>query len=202
MKNSGGNFESQALAAIILAAGNGSRFGGGKLMARLPNGERIIDVVMKKTVPIFDEYCCVVRRGDVELQHYLDQNQWRWVVADHAHEGMSQSLISGVDVFPNAAAWLFILADMPYVRPSTLVKLKKSLQEGSYQPSIVIPCCRGKVGNPVGLSGHFKLELEKLTGDVGARSIVTQYRDAQRIIDVEDEGILQDIDHPNDMVTP
>lgn len=192
--------DQQKPAAIILAAGRGSRFGGDKLMAKLPSGERIIDLVMNKTTQVFDDYCCVVRNGDVELQQYLDKKQWRWTVAHHASKGMSQSLICGVDAFPMASGWLFVLADMPYLLPSTLIKLRKSLVNDINKPRISIPCHTGKTGNPIGLSKHFKCELKKLTGDVGARSIVEQHRYARMLVDVEDSGIFHDIDHPHDIL--
>lgn len=200
MKNSRDHVEAKKPAAIILAAGRGSRFGGEKLMARLPSGEIVIDLVIKKTIQAFDDYCCVVRADDTNLQQHLDKNQWRWVIANRADEGMSQSLIRGMETFPKAAGWFFVLADMPYLLSSTFVKLRRSFIDSNYQPRIIVPCHKGKAGNPIGLSEHFKLDLGALKGDVGARSIVKQYRDARIFIDVEDAGIFHDIDHPNDMI--
>lgn len=202
MKNSRDHLEPKKPAAIILAAGKGSRFGGDKLMARLPNGEIIIDLVMKKVTQVFDDYCVVVRTDDISLQQHLDNNQWRWIIAKRADEGMSQSLICGIETFPMATGWFFVLADMPYLLSSTFEKLRKSFIDNNHRARIIIPCHKGKTGNPIGLSEHFKLNLEVLKGDVGARSIVEQYRDARILVNVEDAGIFHDVDHPNDMIDP
>ncbi|MGH1370936.1 MAG: nucleotidyltransferase family protein [Cellvibrionaceae bacterium] len=199
MNNRDDNQHQKKPVAIILAAGKGARFGGGKLMAKLPSGKRVIDRVVAKTIQEFDEYCCIVRKEDVELQQHLDRQQWRWVIADHADEGMSQSLICGIGVFPKATGWVFVLADMPYVLSSTLARLGETLRHNNDQPRIVIPRHQEKTGNPVGLSAHFKCELEKLKGDVGARSIVAQNQNSAVWIDVEDTGIFHDIDRPSDI---
>lgn len=199
MNNRDDNQHQKKPVAIILAAGKGARFGGGKLMAKLPSGKRVIDRVVEKTIQEFDEYCCIVRKEDVELQQHLDRQQWRWVIADHADEGVSQSLICGIGVFPKATGWVFVLADMPYVLSSTLAHLGETLRHNNDQPRIVIPRHQEKTGNPVGLSGHFKCELEKLKGDIGARSIVAQNQNSAVWIDVEDAGIFHDIDRPSDI---
>jgi len=190
---------SASAAAVVLAAGKGSRFGGDKLMAVLPTGERVIDAVMEKVTRVFSDYICVVRKDDSALQSHLQEKQWKWVIAEMADEGMSRSLNGGVDVFPNAAGWLFVLADMPFVLVPTLVTLKNSLENARDLPRIVIPQCYGRAGNPVGLSQCFGAELRRLSGDVGARSIVQRNAEAKLIIDVEDEGIFHDIDVPSDL---
>jgi molybdenum cofactor cytidylyltransferase len=186
--------------AVVLAAGKGSRFGGDKVMAILPSGERVIDVVMEKVARVFDDYVCVVRKEDHVLQHHLQEKQWQWVIAETAGEGMSHSLIGGLEVFPNAAGWLFVLADMPYVLESTFVTLKGSLEGSDHLPKIVIPHCSDQAGNPIGLSRHFGAELRQLSGDVGARSIVKKNSQSRLVVDVQDKGIFHDIDVPSDLV--
>lgn len=186
-------------AAVVLAAGKGSRFGGDKVMAILPSGERVIDVVMEKVTRVFDDYVCVVRKEDRALQHHLQEKQWQWVIAETAGEGMSQSLIGGLEVFPDAAGWLFVLADMPYVLESTFATLKGSLEGGDNLPKIVIPSCAGSAGNPIALSRHFGAELKQLSGDMGARSIVHNNINARLTVEVQDKGIFHDIDVPSDL---
>jgi len=91
------------------------------------------------------------------------------------------------------------LADMPFVLSSTLATLKDSLESSGDLPRIVIPQCYDRTGNPVGLSQCFGAELRRLSGDVGARSIVQRNAEAKLIISVMDEGIFHDIDVPGDL---
>ncbi|MDE2259940.1 MAG: hypothetical protein KGK17_06425, partial [Betaproteobacteria bacterium] len=57
---------------------------------------------------------------------------------------------------------------------------------------------RGQRGNPVGFSSHFREALMALRGDQGARRLLDVHRQEVCWLDVDDPGILLDIDVPND----
>jgi molybdenum cofactor cytidylyltransferase len=56
---------------------------------------------------------------------------------------------------------------------------------------------QGKRGNPVGFDRRHLPQLLALEGDQGARGILKQYPVQE--VDVDDAGILQDIDTPQDL---
>lgn len=98
---------------------------------------------------------------------------------------------------PGLCGWLVALADMPFIHVETLLVLAHALREGA---RVAVPMHNGKRGNPVVFSQACLPELMALTGDAGARSLLGA-ADVVRI-NVNDPGILRDIDTPQDLVTP
>jgi molybdenum cofactor cytidylyltransferase len=83
---------------------------------------------------------------------------------------------------------------MPHVQPSTIQSLKTVLEQGA---GIAAPIYRGKRGNPVGFSRQYLPQLLALEGDQGARGILKHYPVTE--VDVDDGGILRDVDTPADL---
>jgi hypothetical protein len=98
---------------------------------------------------------------------------------------------------PGTRAALVVLADQPFVRPETLNKLITYHEESRSQivtPQIVIPMYKGFRGNPVLLDHSVFPELQALSGDVGCRAIFGSHTENIRKLEVDDAGILLDID--------
>jgi len=66
---------------------------------------------------------------------------------------------------------------------------------------IAAPFHQGKRGHPVGFGKACHDALAALTGDEGAKTIVAANQDRVTRIDVDDAGILRDIDTREDMAT-
>ena len=88
-----------------------------------------------------------------------------------------------------------MLADMPAIKPETLLTVAKALR----RDNIVAPSFAGKRGHPVGFGRDFFREFSALRGDEGAKTIVVAHIDKLELVDVEDKGVLQDIDVPEDL---
>ncbi|HVL37716.1 MAG TPA: NTP transferase domain-containing protein, partial [Burkholderiales bacterium] len=89
------------------------------------------------------------------------------------------------------------LADMPFVRPSTIAAVREALAAGA---PLAAPYFRSRRGHPVGIAGGFHRELVALRGDEGARRLLAAHR--VRKIPVGDPGVLRDIDTPADLAPP
>lgn len=203
------------VAGVILAAGRGRRFGGNKLLARLPNGATVIAQTAQRMAAAVQAYVCVLREDDTLLQQHLQQLQIPWIVATQADAGMSQSLIAGIRHFPQADAWLIGLGDMPYVELATYQRLCQRWQEQSLLHTadergwIVVPgvAAEGQEsggqhlrrGNPVLFGCQFGPALCGLSGDVGGKAVLAAHSDRVLVEPVADRCILQDIDTPADM---
>jgi molybdenum cofactor cytidylyltransferase len=87
---------------------------------------------------------------------------------------------------------------MPYVLPATLEFLNARMDaaRADRQPCIVVPRFAGTAGHPVGFSRDFFAELIALTGDRGARAVIDAHSSLVQRIDVEDPGVVTDIDQP------
>jgi molybdenum cofactor cytidylyltransferase len=106
------------------------------------------------------------------------------------------SLAEGVRAASDAHGWVVALADMPYIRPDTVRVIARALAEGA---AIAAPAYRGARGHPVGFARRFFDELSALRGDAGARETLHAHPDWVTLYEVDDPGVLRDIDEPSDL---
>jgi molybdenum cofactor cytidylyltransferase len=120
------------------------------------------------------------------------------VVVNQAYgEGMSTSLRAGISALDQGSeAALFILGDQPFIRSQTMNHVIWAYRRD--QAQIVIPTFQGTRGNPVLLGRSVFSEVMALEGDVGCRAIFDKHLEGIAKVEVEDEGILLDIDDPDD----
>ncbi len=182
---------------ILLAAGSGSRFGGGKLLHRLPDGTPIGVASLRNLRKALPDVVTVVRAGDDELSELLESEGIAVTPCEDAHLGMARSLACAIRASMNAGAWVIALGDMPFVAPATISAVARQV---AHSGRIVVPAYRGERGHPVGFGSRYRGELLGLEGDEGARSVVKRHARDVEIIDCEDRGILRDIDTPDDAV--
>ncbi len=90
------------------------------------------------------------------------------------------------------AAILFLPVDIPEVTPKVVRALVESWCQ--FDAPLVLPASRGRTGHPALFSGVLLDELLEPDLAEGARTIVERHRADARIIEVDDEGILIDID--------
>lgn len=94
--------------------------------------------------------------------------------------------------FPHAV--LLLPVDMPLVQPGTVREVVEYWKSNPALP-MVRPAFKGESGHPVLFSGP---GLDLLAGDEplpqGARSVVDRFREEGRLVEVDDAGILVDID--------
>jgi molybdenum cofactor cytidylyltransferase len=189
------------IVGVLLAAGRGERFGGGKLLAPLPAGPNAgvaVGVAACRSLrAAVDEVIAVVRPGDPALVAALAGEGARVVVAARADDGMGASLAAGIAAADGTDAYVVALADMPWVTTATIRAVVEALRGGA---SIAAPRYRGRRGHPVGFAAAHRAELVALTGDQGARAIVEARASFVAFVDVDDAGVLADVDVPGDLV--
>jgi molybdenum cofactor cytidylyltransferase len=121
------------------------------------------------------------------------------VVCENAGEGMGASLACGVRAAGRRQGYLVALADMPFVRPSSIAAVRQALEAGA---PLAAPYFRARRGHPVGFAGAFHAELIDLRGDVGARKLLDEHEAKLVKIPVGDPGVIRDIDTPGDLAPP
>ena len=137
-----------------------------------------------------------VTRSDPELIVVLQNCGCEIVVNEHAEQGMGSSIAAGVAASFDASGWLIALGDMPSIRVDTVTAIADVLGSGA---RIVLPAMDGKRGHPVGFSALYRVRLQSLAGDTGAREIVNADASFVEEISVDDAGIFFDIDTRADM---
>jgi molybdenum cofactor cytidylyltransferase len=107
--------------------------------------------------------------------------------------GMGYSIAMGVMARADAGGWLILPGDMPLVRPSSLIAVARELT----QHPVVCAQHKGRRGHPVGFAAELYSELAVLSGDDGARRVVSRYPALG--LELDDPGVLVDIDTEDDL---
>ncbi len=190
---------SRDLEAIVLAAGAGARFGGGKLTAPWRGGV-LIDGALAAAFAAPVRSVVVVTGADPRVAGAArafaaqvgETARLRLAHAEDHAQGMAASLRAGVDALPpdTAGAFLF-LGDMPRIPPRILQPLADALAKGAVAAA---PAFEGRRGHPVLFGREMFSDLRALTGDAGARALLATL--GRRVVQIEssDAGVLFDVD--------
>lgn len=195
------------VAGVLLAAGQGTRFGGGKLVVPL-DGEPLVRHAAAMLVRAGVRELVVVTRPDdgaveAALAEVLECGpgspvQARIVVNPRAARGLGTSVAAGIaSLGPAAEAALVALGDQPRV-PDAVPRALLAAWRGTGAP-IVAPRYRGGVrGNPVLFDADVFRELARLDGDEGARTVIQRNADRVRLVDF-DMAMPVDVDTREDL---
>jgi molybdenum cofactor cytidylyltransferase len=185
------------LCAILLAAGASTRFGADKLLhPLLPSGTPLALAALNNLTAAMSRVIAVVRPESEQLSRLLSAGGAEIVTCENAESGIGASLACGVRAAQDCAGWVIALADMPRVRPQTILSVTRAIETGAL---IAAPHYRGTRGHPVGFSAALKQELLALSGDEGARSVIARHARQVQLIDCGDPGILADVDTSEDL---
>ena len=189
------------ITAIVLAAGQGSRF---RAEAGADQDKLLADCVGLDGVtrPVIEQVLRnlpggVVRRwlvtssersGVIRLARAYDCEV---LLLDSA--GMGDSIAAAVAVSGPADGWLVVLGDMPFIQPSSIERVIDGVEESV----IRVPVLDGQYGHPVAFGRAFGPGLMALSADRGGRSLFAQASVSEVL--VEDPGVLWDVDVPQSL---
>jgi molybdenum cofactor cytidylyltransferase len=182
-----------ACTGILLAAGQGSRFGADKLLQPLADGTPLALAAARHLHAALPHGIAVVADTGGELAGQLVQLGLQVVANPHAAQGMGTSIACGVAARPMARGWIIALADMPWIPSAVIRKVAGALAGGA---DIAAPVCQGRRGHPVGFAARHGAALQHLRGDAGARGIIAAHADSLQLIETTDHGVLLDVDTP------
>lgn len=188
----------QGVAALMLAAGYSRRFGGDKRRATLADGRSLLAASLALPCSMLEEVWLVLRPDESIKELGLPANI-KLVQHPLTAQGMGHSLAAGAERLladSDADSVAIFLADMPSIRRDSL----ESLFTHASANAIVLPSYQGKRGHPVLFGRAFWPQLATLNGDAGAKPVLQQHPEAVRIVELNDLGVLQDIDTPADLI--
>lgn len=188
------------VAAIVLAAGRGTRMPGCFKL--------LIEIDGRPLVLFAAEAACASRADPVVVVTGHRADEVRAALAGcgvtMAHNpdfasGLSTSLRSGLAAVPaDASAAVVLLADMPRVSARHVDRLIDAFVAHPRQP-IVVPAWAGHRGNPVLWPARLFGELAAIEGDVGGRALLDRHADEILEIPMPDDAVLRDVDGPADL---
>ncbi|MFG2904399.1 NTP transferase domain-containing protein [Kitasatospora sp. NPDC048286] len=187
------------VAALILAAGGGSRLGG-RPKALLRYGGR----------PLVEHAAAAVRAGGcADVTVVLGAQGDRVRATAHLpgcrlvgnpdwKQGMGTSLRAGLAALPpHASAALVMLVDTPGVTPAAVSRLLAAHRAGA---DLAAAAYDGRRGHPVLIGArHFAEAAAGARGDAGARALLTAHAAELVLVECADVAVPDDLDTPADL---
>ena len=181
------------IAAVVLAAGLARRMGRQKLLLNL-QGKPVVRWAVERLVPHVGDIVVVTGQDDAAIREALSGLSLRFAVNPSPQAGQGSSIAVGVAALPPwTQAALIALGDQPRV-PDAVVPALLAARERAGK-AIVAPVYQGAQGTPVLFTAQIFAELKALTGDAGARAVVTRH--PERV-----ERVSFDLPMPPDVDTP
>jgi molybdenum cofactor cytidylyltransferase len=181
------------IGCIVLAAGRSIRFGSDKRLADF-HGEPLLLHVLEHIPDVFSSLTVVLAPGDEALAEHIPRD-WQIVFARSAKAGMGFSVAEGLVTATDWDGAVIALADMPWIRQETWQAIRDAVEPDN----LVVPVYQGSRGNPAGIGRQFFNRLMEARGDYGARELFKSEAGKLRKLEVDDPGILRDIDIPADL---
>lgn len=186
------------VSAIVLAAGAGSRFGGGKLLAPYL-GRTLIEITLDglREAPV-DEIIVVVGKQAEELRSVCEPYGVRMVQNLDWEEGMSTSVWAGLTaVESDSRAVVVLLADQPLVGSEAVGRLVAAFVSGS---RVAVATYGGAPRNPVLFAREvWPLLEDDLSGDEGARKFIRRRPELVTEVPCDDVADPVDVDTVEDL---
>jgi CTP:molybdopterin cytidylyltransferase MocA len=179
------------VAGIVLAAGEGRRFGGPKAVV-VYDGERLVDRAVRL---LTDGGCApvVVVSGAAPLRvsgaTVVENPQWR--------TGMGSSLRAGLASVHGADAAVIVTVDTPWLGAEAVHRLRQAYAGGA---TVAVATYGGRRGHPVLIAGaHFEAVGRAAVGDVGARAFLAAHPELVTAVPCDGTGSPDDVDTPADL---
>jgi molybdenum cofactor cytidylyltransferase len=192
----------ETLCAIVLAAGQGSRYRHiagahrNKLLAQCAGRDgverAVLEHVLVSVSAVVDKIVLLTRPEYSSVAELGLRFGCEVVVLDSP--GMGDSIAAAVSAEPDHRGWLVVLGDMPFIHSDTL----KSVADSIAADAISVPVHQGRYGHPVGFGRGFGPSLMTLAGEKGAKRLFQGA--AVKELAVDDAGVLWDVDAPSALV--
>jgi molybdenum cofactor cytidylyltransferase len=189
------------IAGVILSAGASTRMGSSKALLDY-RGETFVG----RLVRVFSETCDPVvvvlgysaSRIQPHLENLRDKNLQPMIALNPAPErGQFSSMQTGLRSVPaDAEGFLFAPVDCPAFESSTVRQIVSVFATRDDGKLLVVPRFEGRRGHPVCAAKQIMDEMLALPPTASAREVIHAHVDETIYIDVNDPGILTDVDDP------
>ena len=188
----------KSIAAVVLAAGAGQRFGGGKLLAEVGGRPLIHHVLLNLADAPVDETVVVVGAEAARVREACEPFDVRVVENPDWAAGQSTSVMVGILACGSGArAAVVLLGDQPFVGEAAVDKLVDAFEGGA---RIAVATYGGRRRNPVLFAREvWPVLVEELSGDEGARSVLRRHPEI--VVEVACDGVAEptDVDTREDL---
>jgi len=190
--------------AVVLAAGSGSRFGGGKLVAPFRGKPLVTHAALAVAEAIgrglLAGGVAVLPERDAQLAWHLDLAGLRPIENPEAGTGLASSLrcgLAAIEDLPDAGAALIVLADQPFLRVEVIEALVAAWRKQGRSARPRYAARPDAPGHPVLLDRGLWHLARELTGDHGLGALLASRPEAMTTVDVS--GANPDVDTRGDL---
>lgn len=184
-----------AFTAIILAAGYSSRMGRFKPLLTLGDKSAVAWAAGAFRDGGVTDISVVTGHAGAELEPELRQLGVAILRNPAYDSGMYSSIRAAIaSLAPDVDACFLLPVDIPLIRPTTIAALSARYNDDG--PAVLYPRFAGKRGHPPLIARRLFDEILAGDGTGGLRALLARHDAAE--IDVADEGILLDMDTPED----
>ena len=185
--------DSSNVAAIVLAAGQSTRMGtDNKLLTELKSKTLLHHVLLNLQQSMVSDVIVITGHESEIVKSSIDNFDVQCIENDQYTQGLSTSIKCGIEnLTEHTEAVLICHGDMPFVSTGIINKIVNAYIDSS---KIVLPVYLGQKGNPLLWPKSYFRELSQLSGDVGAKQILAKHKDAVIHLEVDNFGVLLDID--------
>ncbi|MFY9717749.1 MAG: nucleotidyltransferase family protein [Thermoplasmata archaeon] len=188
-------------AALVLSGGESSRFGGfPKALLSLGNETVVHSLASRCLVRGYDPVVVVAGAHHGPIVGAVSDLVVSVVNAENWREGRTASMQAGLDAIPEDRDLLFWPVDHPFVANRTLDSLFAA-RESDPLALWFIPETGSRGGHPVLWRSRLRPDLLALRPDAPIRSLIPEFGPQVRRVRVDDPGILDNIDTPDDFRT-
>lgn len=190
----------KTLNVILLAAGQGIRMGGPNKLLLPFKGSTVLEATLEQICKSEIGPVIVVTGHQREtILPCLANYPLREVFNSEYASGMTSTIQTGVREM-DGAGYMICLSDMPMISAAAYQRLSERFWEGlkTDEKAIVMPRFGATKGNPVVFSAAYREEILQHPEPEGCRGIVQSNNAHVLWVDMPDEGVLQDLDTPED----
>jgi molybdenum cofactor cytidylyltransferase len=187
--------------ALLPAAGASRRMGRPKLTLPYAGGTLVGSLVASLRGGGVSTILLVTAPGDEDLRAWAREAGVAVAVNPDPERGMLSTILEGIAALGGAAALadreellLVSPADLPAIRPETVARLIREATEAG--APLALPVYHGRRGHPLAIAPALIPEIETLDPAVGLRQLRDRHEAELLEIEVEDAGVVLDVDTP------
>ncbi|HET7010531.1 MAG TPA: nucleotidyltransferase family protein [Anaerolineales bacterium] len=189
------------IAAVVLAAGRSRRMGRPKLLLPLADGRTVLAhvvdslraggaspvVAVVETEPVAQE----AEKAGALISRSVDEGE----------RDMLGSIQRGLRALQDqdVAGAMILPGDMPFIRAETIRRLVETFEEDPHR--LVAPSYDRHRGHPACIPRERWPDVQALAPPSSLRDYLADHSREIRYVVVDDPGILQDVDHPDEYET-
>lgn len=185
--------------ALLPAAGASRRMGRPKLLLPVGGRPMVAGAVEALRGGGVREIVLVTAPEDEALQAWARQNGVTVATNPNPGRGMLSTIQEGIAALAGRLADEILLvspADLPHLQAGTVAELlQKMLETGA---PLALPTYHGKRGHPLAIAPGLVPEIDNLDPNIGLKQLRDRHEEDLLEIEVEDAGVVQDVDTPED----